>query len=310
MFRRARPELALLIALAGTVDAAPDVPRGRRTVRREPTHVVLRALDVDAQGARARLAPGVAVVVAGPARSGMVTATTVGPVEVTARVEAAALGARIAADTDVRRVDGAAPIGRARAGALVVVVGRGGGGLVCDTVGPVRARVVVPADTITAEPRELVYPVAEHRLAAVGAPTDLVGAPGGQAVARLERGARLAVVDEDGAWARVRSYGAFEIDGYVARERLVDRADAPPLDEPGSKGLTPTHEALVDTPAFADAAGRRAAGTLRGGALVSVGIERNGPRVQVMTHGDVVVELWVPLASLRPLEPDIWSERN
>jgi len=49
---------------------------------------------------------------------------------------------------------------------------------------------------------------------------------------------------------------------------------------------------------------------LRGGTLVSVGVEVAGPRVKVMTYGDVVGELWVPSAALRPLEREIWNERD
>lgn len=310
MFRRARPELALIaLVVSGLGSARGDVPRGRRTAHKPPTHVVLHTVDLDAQGTLARLAPGVAVA-AGAVRGGHAIVTTIGPVEVTGQVPAAALGARIAADTDVRAADGGVALGRARAGTLVAVVGRGSGGIVCETIGPVRARVVVPADAVTAEPRELVYPVVEHRMAAIGGPTELTAAPGGKPVARLERGARVTVLGDEGGSARVRTYGGFELDGFVARERLADPAEAAPPEAPPSKGLTPTHEALVDAPAFADEAGRRVVGTLRGGALVSVGIERNGPRVKVMTHGDVVVEVWVPLAGLRPLEPDVWLNRD
>jgi hypothetical protein len=179
----------------------------------------------------------------------------------------------------------------------------------CETVGPVRAQVLVPADALTAEPRELVYPVVSEpaaKLAAISAPTDLVG-PGGRSRAKLERGARVVVLPLAVAagFVRVRTYGPFALEGLVARERLG--ADEGPMSaESRHAGLVPTHEVLAEAPAFADPAGKRPIGTLRGGALVSVGIEVSGPRVKVMTYGDVVGEMWVPSAALRPLEREIW----
>src|SRR5262249_57322795 len=70
MFRRARPELALIaLVVSGLGSARGDVPRGRRTAHKPPTHVVLHTVDLDAQGTLARLAPGVAVA-AGAGRGG------------------------------------------------------------------------------------------------------------------------------------------------------------------------------------------------------------------------------------------------
>jgi hypothetical protein len=145
---------------------------------------------------------------------------------------------------------------------------------------------------------------------AVGGAGDLVTAPGGRSVAKIEKGARVVVLEEDARWTHVRSYGAFEIEGWLPRERLAATDAVPPVDEAPARGLTPSHEALVDTAVFADAAGHKTAGTLRGGTLVTVGVEIAGPRVKIMTHGDVVVELWVAQAGLRALEPEIWNERN
>jgi hypothetical protein len=40
-----------------------------------------------------------------------------------------------------------------------------------------------------------------------------------------------------------------------------------------------------------------------------MGVEVSGPRIKVMTHGEVVAELWATQAMLRPLEASVWAER-
>jgi hypothetical protein len=317
MCRRGRPSLVVLASafVVAFAAQAASVPKGRRTQRKAATHVVVRPTDLEVQGVSARVAPGVEVVVAG-ARvgaplTGKATATVLDGPELTGRIDGAALGQRLAKPTELYSVDGGALLGHALEGALVVVVGRTAGGLIlCETVGAVRARVAIGADALTAEAHELVYPVVASKLMAAGAAGELAAAPGGRPLARVEKGARFAVLEDDARWAHVRSYGPFEIEGWLPRDRLTASDSAPPMDESPPRGLTPSHETLVDTPAFADAAGRKVAGTLRGGTLVTVGVEVVGPRVKVMTHGDVVAELWVARAGLRPLEPDIWNERN
>jgi len=303
--------------LAGVASAATTVPKGKRTPRRPATHVVTRTVDLDAQGAALRLAPGVAVIVAGARADaplgGRVVATLAGGTEITGRVDGAALGERLTRTVALRAADGRTSIGTGLEGALVSVAGKAADGeVVCETTGLVRARVLVPADALGAEPHELVYPMVAERVVWVAAETELLGEPGGRPRARLARGARLAVLaDDDPKWTRVRTYGAFALDGVVAHDRLATGPDgAPPLDEAVPKGLTPTHEVLAGAAASADPAGRKVVGNLRGGTLVSVGVEVAGPRVKVMTYGDVVGELWVPSAALRPLEREIWNERD
>jgi hypothetical protein len=305
---------ALLVgAFAPARARADDPPRGRRTTHRAPTFVVVAPTDLDAGGAVARLAPGVGVVTTGPSLgtgsrpSGRVAVTLAAPVEISGSMSGADLGGRLAADTELRSPDGATVLGRGRAGALLAVVGSRGRGFVCDTAGRVRARVWVPAVALTTEPRELVYPVAAEKVVTLAAPAELRQSRGGPVLARLDAAAQVVLLGGDAQAAHVRSYGPVEIEGEIERARLAISADAPVGE---GKGLTPTHEALVDTPAYADAHGTRRVGLLRGGTLVTMGVEVDGPRVKVMTHGDVVVELWVQRASLRPLEPDIWSERD
>lgn len=308
-----------VILLAGIASAATSegVPRGKRTPRRPATHIVVRTVDFDAQGANLRLAPGVAVIVAGgrpdAPLAGRVTATLAGGAEISGRVEGGALGERLTRTVALRSADGRAPIGTGLEGALVIVAGKAAeGDVICETTGLVHARVIVPADALGAEPHELVYPMVVERVVWVPAETDLLATPGGRPRAHLARGARVAVLaDDDPKWWRVRTYGAFALDGVVARERLATGGDgAPPIEAKVPKGLTPTHEVLAGAPASADPAGRKVVGNLRGGTLVSVGVEVAGPRVKVMTYGDVVGELWVPSAALRPLEREIWNERD
>jgi hypothetical protein len=315
--------------------SGPSVPKGKRAARKPVTHVVVRPAELDAQGVIVRLAPGLAVSVPSgrtdaPLR-GRTSLTLGGQAELSGRVDAAALGARLAHATPLADPVAGDTLGEGLEGAFVTVSSRAGGAggagaprsgsVLCETVGPVRARVLVPADALTAEPRELVYPVVNEpaaKLAAISAPTDLVG-PGGRSRAKLERGARVVVLPGEAVGAaavagfvRVRTYGPFAIEGLVAKDLVLKGrtgADDGPLPaEPRKTGLTPTHEVLAEAPAFADPAGKRPIGTLRGGVLVSVGIEVSGPRVKVMTYGDVVGEMWVPSTALRPLERDIWTQ--
>src|SRR5262249_26027466 len=121
MSPRARPEhavLALVLAFATGAWADPaEPPRGRRSPHKAPPPVVLRAVDLDAQGALARLVPGVPVVAGAARAAGPVAVTLAGPVELTGRVDGTALGARVAADTELRGAAGGAAIGKPRAGA-------------------------------------------------------------------------------------------------------------------------------------------------------------------------------------------------
>ena len=317
MSRLGSRSAVLVLLFWGTAWAATaSLPRGKRSARKAATQVVVRTVDLDAQGVPIRLAPGVAVSVAGgridAPVSGRVVATLVGGAELTGRIDGAALGERLARTVELRAVEGGAPIGEGREGGLVTIAGRtADGAFVCDTVGPVRARVTVPANALTAEPRELVFPVVNERLGSMSSEADLLTAPAGRPRARLARGARVVILAQgDARWARVRTYGAFAIEGFVAKERLGSTDGAPPLEDPVPRGLTPTHEVLVEAPATADSAGRKSIGTLRGGTLVSMGVEVAGPRIKVMTYGDVVGEIWVPSASLRTLEREIWNEHD
>ena len=156
-------------------------------------------------------------------------------------------------------------------------------------------------------------PVPEGQLAATVARADLRGAPDGRGpvIVSLDAGARVDVLakSEDGQRVRARTYGALSFEGWLPAAAVSADAPAAAAATPVSKGLNPTHEALLDAPAFADAASKVPIGILHGGALMTVGIEAGAnDTVKVMTHGDAVAELWVPRANLRPLDPSIWAE--
>jgi hypothetical protein len=298
-----RLALIAVLAVHGTASAAPP-PRGERARRPRPTHVIVEPTALAAAGVSARVAPGVAVALgAGGARS---TVTIAGPVEITGRVDARALGARLQRDAELHDAAGAV-VGRARAGALLRTVGKGKPGRTrVELPAPLGGRFEVDASALGAGPRELVLPVYEAALLAATGPAALAASPGGAPRVTLGAGTRVEPLGlEDRGFVKVRTYGGVAVEGWAPAGRLA----AAGAEAAGpSRGLTPTHEALVDAPLHADAAGRRAVGTLRGGALVAVGVEKSGPLVKVMTHGDVVAELWVPLAALRPLEASVWAE--
>jgi hypothetical protein len=286
--------------------AAP--PTGKRSVRPHPTHVVVRQVELDAQGAKATVVPGVGVVVKDKLK-GTVTATLVSGVEITGRVDATALGLRVAGDTEVFSEDGQS-MGKARAGSFVILAGTAGQRTIVSSVGPVKARVAIATAALTPEPRDLVYPDPSGVVVAAGEPCDLFATAklSGKPRAKVDSGGRFVVVEEQEKVVHVHTYGELELDGWVSRAKVVelDKMLAPP--GPPSRGMNPSHEALVDTAIFADGAGKKTIGVLRGGTLVTMGKDTMGDRVQVMTHGDVVIEAWVAKQDLRGVDGSSWSD--
>jgi hypothetical protein len=295
--RPGRIALAALLAVLASAAGATPLPRGKRTPRPKPTHVVVRAAELDAGGVRLRVAPGVPVV------AGAGGVTLLGDVQVSGRLPGSALGLGLARDADLLDARGAV-VGKVRAGAFVRAGARAGGRIAVEPATPLSpsGRFMIDAAALTAEPPSLVLPVNELALLVVRSRTTV-------GVAELPPGARvepLVPADERGR-LRVRSYGAFAIEGLVPADRLAP-SDATDLPAPPAQGLTPNHEALVETPIFAAGRAPKPIGTLRGGALVTAGVEVEGARVKVMTHGPVVGEVWVAQAALRRLEASVWSE--
>lgn len=294
---------AALLLIAG-IAAAAEVPRGRRAPRPAATHVIVRATEIVAGGATLKVAPGV------PVHSGGGGVTLLDDVQISGRVPAPALGLVLAHDVQLLDARGQ-PVGQGRAGAPVRTSGRAGDRVTIEPADPLApaARFVVDAGALSAERHELVLPAPEYALLVVKAPTPLAATSGGPPRARLPAGLRvepIAPADERG-FMHVRTYGGIAVEGWVAKDRLA-ATDGSEVPAAPARGLTPNHEALVDAPIYADPRATRPIGLLRGGALVTAGVEVEGPRVKVMTHGDVVGEVWVAQAALRRLEASVWVE--
>lgn len=300
--------LASLIALAAA--RADSVPRGKRTERPRATRVVVLPADLDVGGVSVRLVPGVALAVA-PGAAARQRATVDAPVQVSGTIDGKTLGARIEHDVDLVDASGAVS-GQARRGALVLTSGAARKGKVAiDLPRPLAGRFQVDAAALTAESRELVLPVPAAALFVASAPTVIAAAPRGPARVKLDVGARVEPLGlEDRGWMKVRTYGGFAIEGWSPSDHLrrAGPGEGEGVEAPPGHGFTPSHEALVDAPLYADAAGKHPAGTLRGGAIVTMGVEVSGALVKVMTYGDIAAELWAPSSALRPLEAAVWAD--
>jgi hypothetical protein len=281
--------------------AAAGPPRGTPTPRPQPNRGVVRQSLLDAGGVTAQVASGVA------AREEGGRVTLLGPVEIVGRLPAGALGSRVARDADVFS-PGGERLGTIHAGTLVGPTTRNGARVVVDVSGPVRARVALDPAVLTVEPVEFVWPEAKDpRWEAQTQAPLYPAAAGGAARATLAELTQVQVREDRGDTLRVRTYGELELDGFVSKKQF-EAAAGPPVRPPPPTGLSPTHEALVDSPLFADGGGKKRIGQLRGGALVTAGKDVAGPRRQVMTHGSVVVEAWVTDADLRPVDAKNWTQ--
>ncbi len=280
---------------------AAGPPRGKPAARPEPNRVVVRHTLLRAGDVTAQVARGV------PAREEGGRVLLLGGVEISGRVEPGALGVRVARDADAYAPSGER-IGAVRAGALVVPGARAGGRVLCDVPGEVRARVAIDADALTAAPADFVWREARGRKLEAQADAPLwATAQGGAVRATLAAGAFVVLIDELPDVLHVTTYAELELDGYVPKKPF-EPAGGAPYRAPPATGLNPTHEALVDTPIFADPAGRKRLGQLRGGALVTAGKDLTGGLRKVMTHGDVVVEAWVADGDLRALDAQNWAQ--
>lgn len=311
-----RAALAGLILLGALpADAAP--PRGKRSQRPKPTHIVVTGGELEA-GAEvpAELDAGVQVSVKGGSAAktpgGKVKATVAGPVEISGTIPGAVLGQRILADTDVYSADGKTLIGRARAGAFVQPrgTGPGKGKLTVETVGEVIGKIVVDAAQVGPDPAELVLADTAGLSMVVAAEDadlfsgkDLKGTPR----MKVKKGTQLVHVEELGEAAHVKTYGAFEIEGWLVRAKVGDAGSVPTEDGDGSKP-SPSHEVFTDTTLWAGSDGKKVVGTLRGGTLVGITQKPVEGRARVRTLGDVRVEGWVKMSDLEPMESSVWRE--
>jgi hypothetical protein len=305
---------ALLLVLAGGA-AAADVPRGKPLPRPQPTHVVLADSVVElTPSLKAQVAIGTPVVVVsglGPF-PGKVVVRTLGDVELTGKIDGGALGLVVARDVDVTTADGREPLGRAAAGSWVKLAAPKpiGGMLLVDTVGPLKARMRIPADALGGEPRELVVPNAGRQIS-TGMPADLFSTPEAKGVrAQIAEFTPVWIVDEapDKPVAKVRTFGGVAIEGWILKTKLAPGVspNVPPL----PSRATPSHEVLTGADLIADPRGGKPVARLRGGALVTIDPDagKGALLVQVRTRYPVVVVGWVKAAELRPLEPSVWLD--
>gem|GEM_PF-6126418 len=281
--------------------AVAQVPRGRRSAPAAPTHLVAVEAECRAGKAVFTLLPGARIRARGKLGKRPVAVELVGPVAASCRVPAAALGLRVAADTPIRQ--GAVVVGAANEGALVRLVPGARaprGQVVVEAVGDATARFAVPRQALTAEPREFVYrqpavshwvtPKADVRVFARKTSVN-TNAP---AVGTIAGGVEVLLLEQDGGFARVRSYGPVEIEGWSTNQAFLDKRT--PAVEP--RLLSPTHEVLAGA-VLVDASGDKLA-ELAGGALVEV-TGSAGARARVTTTGRVVVSGFVDGRDLREL---------
>jgi len=310
-------QLALLIALFPALAGAGEggaTPRGKRTPRPKATHLTVAAASLDVGGAKVPLDPGVPLAVGAMAAKGKVRVTVLGAVVLSGTLEVQAIGKVVRADSELRALDGQGRLGTARAGAgLRTPPGRKApaGMVAVASVGPVILEALLPADALAAEPRELVIHEdwnARTEKAAELFATAQLKAP---ALARLEPGARLVLLEHKGEVAHVRTQGALAVEGWTLAANVGDK-QATDLDKPAER-IKPSHEVFVDAPLYAAGEGKRSLGVVRGGTLVQAEkllVGDPAARAKVKILGPVKATGYMKLADLRKLEESVWSEEG
>jgi hypothetical protein len=250
--------------------------------------------------------PGTAVVASGRVgQRGRARVSLVGPVEATGAIDAAQLGQRLARDVEIHH--GGVAAGTAYEGALVRVLADRAprGQRWVESVGDVTARFVVPADALTAAPREFVFrappahrfvtPFEATKLYRTAESIDTTAPP----VGTIAPGVEVVLLEQRDALARVRAHGPVEIEGWAIGRRFADRG------ERAAEGqlLKPTHEVFLGCRLYATPTGATPIAALRGGALVEINGRANG-RVKVTTTEGVIATGYVDEAELRALTKD------
>jgi hypothetical protein len=305
--------VALLLVPALALATAP--PRGRRTARPKATHVVLTETAFVTGGGPASLLPGVPVSVAGgggasPKGKTRVTVVWAG-LEFDGTIDGTRLGACVNADVPLLSADGKTTIGQARAGGLVRVLGNGtkpGLALVEAAGARFTIKAQLPKEALGAQPFDVV--IAHEWNFATAKPTVVYATQAltGSGFARLPEGVQVEAYEQAGDTVHLRTIGGIELDGWTPASNLSPR-ETQGTPAPDASLIKPTHEVFVDAPVFADAAGKRRIGTLRGGALVEVNAKASinddiavkAGTFKIMTPSPVVVEAWVKKVDVRQL---------
>jgi hypothetical protein len=307
--------LALVSAflLVPALALATTPPRGRRTPRPRPTHVVIAETGFVTGGGPATLLPGVPVLAkaAAPAPSGKQRVTVLfGGLEFDGTIDGTRLGSCVSADAPLLSADGKTTIGKAHPGALVRVVGAGSkpGLVLVEIGGRFTVKAQLPREAVGAEPHEVVLAFEWNYETAKPTVLYATQALTGQGFVRLPDGVHVEAYEQAGDVMHVHTSGGIELDGWTPASNLNAReTQGPPPPDPNL--IRPTHEVFVDAPVFADAAGKKRIGTLRGGALVEVNPKASaGDDVavkagmwKIMTPAPVVVEAWVHKDDVRVL---------
>ena len=287
------------LGVSVALGAAGAAPSGRLTARARATHVLLGPVVLGG----AELAAGIGVEALGlrAGGQGRVAIRTTGHVELNGKVAGKLLGLRVARDVELTEPGTGRSLGTARAGALVRELGgraRTGSARV-ETHGAVVVIAELPSDALTAQPVELLATGGWQYVA--GEATELRAGPDASQplVARLAPGARVELIEQQGASARVRTHGGHDCSGWLAAAALRPRR---PSDTPGRPPqlVKPTHEVELSIALVAPGPRGRKVATLHGGALVER-IEVAAGRARVLTAGPVTVEGWVPVTELAQL---------
>jgi hypothetical protein len=311
-----RSALALSIVCSLVASAAAAPPRGKRTARPKPTHVLITdgEMEVGAE-VPAEVLPGVQVSVKGGSvtqtPSGKVKATLIGDIELSGTLPGTILGERLLRDVELFSADGKQVIGKGWKGAFVQARGKGPKGkILVDTVGQVSARAAVDAAAVGPDAVELVLAdTAGLAMAVASEDLDLYPAKElkGTPRAKVKKGAQLVLIEELGEAAHVKTYGEYELEGWTFGAKVGD-AGSTPTAGTGGGGATPSHEVFIDTPLYLSSEAKKAIGTLRGGTLVGITQKPEHGRARVRTLGDVHVEGWVKAGDLDELESSVWRE--
>ena len=241
-----------------------------------------------------------------------------GDVRLAGAVDRKLLGLRLARDVELLAPNGTAaagkPLGTARTGALVRVVAVQGPDVIVEAVGTVPVRGRVPADALTADPRELLlhgeWTAGPRRRSRCGWRARLAR----RRWPRSPRAPRSSTWRSSGKTAGRRSCAFAPTDpsrfeGWIDARDVANRRPDERPEQPATP-VKPTHEILVETPLFAAAGSPRRIGSLMGGVLVEASQVPAGPGgewVKVLTRGAVGVEGWVLRSSLRPLDKSVWE---
>jgi hypothetical protein len=313
---RSRLALVSTLLLLPAIALAEAPPRGRRSARPKPTHVVVKETAFTTGGGPATLMPGVQVVALSkaPAPSGKTRVTVLyGGLEFEGTVDGARLGSCVGEDAPLLSPDGKTTLGKAHPGALVRVLGNGAkaGHVLVETQGAFAVKAQLPREAVTSEAHEMVLGFSWNY--ATAKPTVLYATQElkGQGFVRLPEGIQVEAYEQAGDVLHVHTAGGIELDGWTPASNLNPREN-PAVPAPDPNLISPNHEVFVDAPVFADPAGRRRIGTLRGGALVEVNPKASANdesavkagMYKIVTPSPVVVEAWVKKTDVRPLAGD------